>query len=223
MNTQKLIELFSKNRLEGYKSEKEHEQNLSLISQISHKLGILEIIIRNRIDKVMSTKDKEWLFALLADIVLDDDNGKIKEHNALVSRQTFGFWVKVAQQYKIHSCAFNEEFLESLNFKKYFSRNHKKLNKSPLANYQKAYALLLLIRNIRNRAFHFENLLKILPDGRPRLSAKVTFTKSYGVFSVMPDMIVIFLDDILKSFDENLIKYAKNGEKSPPEIKQDYS
>ena len=112
MDKNKLIELFSQDRLDGYKNTKEHEQNLSLISQISHKLGILEIIIRNRIDKIMSDKDKKWLFALPADIVLDDDNSKIKEHNALVSRQTFGFWVKVAQQYKIHSCAFNEEFLK---------------------------------------------------------------------------------------------------------------
>ena len=90
------------------------------------------------------------------------------------------------------------------------SRNQGRLNKSPLANYQKAYALLLLIRSIRNRAFHFENLLKILDDGRPRLSIRATFKKSSGVFSIMPNMIMTFLDDILKSFDENLVEYAKN-------------
>lgn len=211
MREQSLIEFFSYARLSGYASIKEHEENLRLISQISHKLGILEIIIRNRIDKVMSAGDESWLFALPSEIILDDDDeSKIKEHNALVSRQTFGFWVKVVECYKIHSCAFNKEFLESLDFKKYYSRNHSKLNKSPLSNYQKAYVLLLLIRNIRNRAFHFENLLKILPDGRPRLSAKATFKKSHGVFSVMPNMIVIFLDDILKSFDKSLIEYAKS-------------
>ena len=210
LNSQVLIELFSKTRILAYASASEHEANLRLISQISHKLGILEIIIRNRIDKIMSARDESWLFALPSEIVLDDDGGKIKEHNALVSRQTFGFWVRVAECYKIHSCAFDKEFLESLDFKKYYSRNQGRLNKSPLANYQKAYALLLLIRSIRNRAFHFENLLKSLDDGRPRLSIRATFKKSSGVFSIMPNMIMTFLDDILKSFDENLVEYAKN-------------
>lgn len=209
MREQSLIEFFSYARISGYASIKEHEANLRLISQISHKLGILEIIIRNRIDKVMSAGDEGWLFALPSEIILDDDESKIKEHNTLVSRQTFGFWVKVAECYKIHSCAFNKEFLESLDFKKYYSRNKNKVGKNPINDYQKAHALLLLLRAIRNRAFHFENLLKININGRPRLSIKATFFKSFGFFSIEPSKIIDFLDDILKSFDENLVGYAK--------------
>lgn len=209
MNTQKLIELFSKNRLEGYKSEKEHEQNLSLISRISHKLGILEIIIRNKIDKVMSDKDKNWLFALPDEIILDDGKGVIKEHNALISKQSFGFWVKVAEFYKIHSCAFDNEFLKNLDFKKYYSGNKNRVGRNPITLYQKADLLLVLLRIIRNRAFHFENLLKINMDGKPRLSAKLNFNKAFVIASIEPKNIENFLNDILKSFDEKLLKYAR--------------
>lgn len=208
MNTQKLIELFSKNRLEGYKSKKEHEQNLSLISRISHKLGILEIIIRNRIDKIMNSKDKEWLFHLPNEIVLDDN--KKLEHNTLISKQSFGFWIKVAQSYKIHSCAFSEYFLKNLNFKKYYVKNRNRVGRNPISIHQKADLLLVLLKVIRNRAFHFENLLKINADGKPRLSAKLNFNNAFVIVSIEPKNIEIFLDDILKSFDKKLLKYAKN-------------
>lgn len=210
MREQSLIEFFSYARISGYASIKEHEENLCLISQISHKLGILEIIIRNRIDKVMSAGDESWLFALPSEIILDDDESKIKEHNALVSRQTFGFWVKVAECYKIHSCAFNKEFLESLDFKKYYDKNRNRIGRNPVTLHQKAYLLFLLLRTIRNRAFHFENLLKINIDGKPRLSAKLSLKDSFVIVAIEPKQIVNFLDDILKSFDENLVEYAKN-------------
>ena len=58
---------------------------------------------------------------------------------------------KGAQYYKIHSCAFNKEFLENFIFKKYYEKNKVRLHKTPLSNYQKAYGILLLTKSIRNR------------------------------------------------------------------------
>ena len=50
------FKLFSKIRLNGYVNTQEHEENLALISTIAHKIGILEIILRNKIDFLLSQK-----------------------------------------------------------------------------------------------------------------------------------------------------------------------
>ncbi len=56
--------LFSTPRLRGYTSPVEHEANFSLIGRISHKIGILEVVIRNQIDSVLL--EKVGLVAVLA-------------------------------------------------------------------------------------------------------------------------------------------------------------
>ena len=61
-----------------------------------------------------------------------------------------------------------------------------------------------LIRVIRNRCFHWENLLKTktTPEGKvyPRITIK--FRGTY--IGIAPQNIEIFLIDVLKSFDEGL-------------------
>ena len=196
MDSEKYIDLYSQSRLNGYSSIDEHEQNFQMLDKIASKLGRIEIIIRNRIDRKMSRSNKDWLFHLPEHIHLDASD-ETQDHDTLVSRQTFGFWIKVVEHYKIHSCAFNKEFLDNFSFKKYYEKNKERLNKKELNNYQKAYAILLLTKSIRNRAFHFENLLKILANNRPRLSVKATFKKNQAIFSIMPNKIIDFLNDIL--------------------------
>ena len=199
MNEKKYIELFSQARIDSYGSIEEHEANFQMLGKIAPKLARIEIIVRNRIDRKMRENNENWMSHLPNDIILDDDNGKIKDCDTLVSRQTFGFWIKVVEHYKIHSCAFNKEFLDNFSFKKYYEKNKERLNKKELNNYQKAYAILLLTKSIRNRAFHFENLLKILANNRPRLSVKATFRKNQTIFSIMPNKIIDFLNDILSN------------------------
>ena len=196
MDSEKYIDLYSQSRLNGYSSIDEHEQNFQMLDKIASKLGRIEIIIRNRIDRKMSQSNKDWLLHLPDHIHLDASD-ETQDHDTLVSRQTFGFWIKVVEHYKIHSCAFNKEFLDNFSFKKYYEKNKERLNKKELNNYQKAYAILLLTKSIRNRAFHFENLLKILANNRPRLSVKATFKKNQAIFSIMPNKIIDFLNDIL--------------------------
>ncbi|MCI7364285.1 MAG: hypothetical protein MSH23_04580 [Campylobacter lanienae] len=205
MDREKYIELYSSPRIDSYSSIDEHEANFEMLGRIAPKLARIEIIIRNRIDRKMCEKNRYWIFDLADSIRLDDDKGRIKEHDILVSRQSFGFWIRVVEHYKIHSCAFDKEFLDGFSFKKYYEKNKERLNKIPLSNYQKAYGILLLTKSIRNRAFHFENLLKLRALGVPRLSVRVDFSKEkFYYFNIKPNMIIQYLDDILQSFDKEL-------------------
>ena len=105
MDSEKYIDLYSQSRLNGYSSIDEHEQNFQMLDKIASKLGRIEIIIRNRIDRKMSQSNKDWLFNLPDHIHLDASD-ETQDHDTLISRQTFNFWVKIVEHYKIHNCAF---------------------------------------------------------------------------------------------------------------------
>ncbi len=71
-------------------------------------------------------------------------------------------------------------------------------------NYAKAYIALNLLWAIRNRAYHWENLLKLRANNRPRITTRFIrelekpTSKSFN-FGIMPNKIVSFLDDLIKS------------------------
>ena len=177
-----------------------------MLDKIASKLGRIEIIIRNRIDRKMSQGNKNWLFNLPDHIHLDASD-ETKDHDILVSRQTFEFWIKVVRYYEIEECAFKKEFLSNYSFKKYYAKNTEKTNKEYLFSWQIASMILQLTKNIRNRAFHLENLLKIQKNGLPRLSAKVDFENNdFAIKRINPNKLITFLDDILKGFEINLVE-----------------
>lgn len=209
MSEEKYIELFSKARIDSYSSIDEHEANFEMIDKIASKLTRIEIIIRNRIDRKMCEKNQYWMFDLPGDIKLDSDDGEIKDHDILVSRQTFGFWVKVARHYKIESDVFEKNYLNNLSFQKYCQFNHDKDRgkKRPFRRWQKSRIVLQLAKSIRNRAFHSENLLKMQKNGLPRLSVKVDFeNKDFAIKRINPNKLVNFLDDVLESFKVDIKK-----------------
>ena len=206
IDEKKYIELYSQARLNGYSSIDEHEQNFQMLDKIASKLGRIEIIIRNRIDRKMSQSNKDWLFYLPEHIHLDASD-ETQDHDILVSRQTFGFWIKVVRYYEIEECAFKKEFLSNYSFKKYYAKNTEKTNKEYLFSWQIASMILQLTKNIRNRAFHLENLLKLQQNGLPRLSAKVDFENNdFAIKRINPNKLITFLDDILKGFEINLVE-----------------
>ena len=171
-----------------------------MLDKIASKLGRIEIIIRNRIDRKMCESNKDWLFNLPDDIRLDVGD-KMQDHDTLISRQTFGFWIKVVRYYEIEECAFKKEFLSNYSFKKYYAKNTEKTNKEYLFSWQIASMILQLTKNIRNCAFHLENLLKLQQNGLPRLSAKVDFKNNiFAIKRISPNKLVEFLDDILNGF-----------------------
>lgn len=177
MTNEKIIELFSKERLESYASDDEHRANFKLIKNISDKLGAIEIITRNKIAGILGVSD-----------------------SVFISRQTLGYWVTAMDEARIHN--------DVVNFGEIDFRAYAKTNKNnKLLNYQKVSMAYALIRTIRNRAFHFENLYKLNPNGAPRLSTK----RGKTLIGIEPQKIETFLNDVLKCFDKNLIVYLENG------------
>lgn len=69
------IELFSAKRLCNYTSETEHRDNFLIMQKLAPKLGILEIVTRNGVAKILE---------------IDDD--------IFISQQIFGYWVKVINE-----------------------------------------------------------------------------------------------------------------------------
>lgn len=207
----KLIILFSATRLDDYTNAREHEANLALIGNISHKIGILEIVLRNRIDTLMTNaQSQDWLLSLPREL---EPKGEFQTHkrDKFISTQSLGFWVRLVEIYKIHNAIFHKDFLENLDFKKYYFKNKNRFNRDMhFTNYYKVSAILQLFRLIRNRAFHFENLYKTNEKG-PRLSVKIY--NQYGdfaIFSIHPSKIMDFLNDLIASFDKRLITYGEN-------------
>ncbi|QKF93137.1 ATPase [Campylobacter sp. CCUG 57310] len=137
-------ELFSDKRLSNYTSEAEHRDNFLLMQKLAPKLGILEIITRNKVAKILN---------------IDDDT--------FISRQTFGYWVTLLNIIKIHN---DLVCLDSIDFSRYSKYNRQ--IKSGMLHYKKVKIAYSLILTIRNRAFHFENLYKLNKNGAPRISTK---------------------------------------------------
>ncbi|WP_086282101.1 hypothetical protein [Campylobacter devanensis] len=71
MDKTKFEKLFSKERLSGYKDQKEHLNNFLLIQELTPKLGIIEIVTRNKVADILDIKD-----------------------SVFISNQTFGYWAK---------------------------------------------------------------------------------------------------------------------------------
>lgn len=196
----RLHTLFSKGRIVSYTSTNQHFDNFRLIAQISENLGIAEVLLRNKIDFVMCGLDSAWIDNLPSDIKIDKPkNEPNPTHDKLVSFQSLGFWVRVVESYKIESKLFDKAFLDSLDFKRYYGENANYLKDgSGLRRYYKANLLIHLLRNLRNRAFHFENLYKLNNKNKPRLIASIENNKkSLCVINLATDKIQVFLSDLI--------------------------
>lgn len=179
MDIQKQIQFFSLKRLQSYQDISEHYANFLLIRDLSIKIGILEIVTRNKIARLLGITD-----------------------DTFISSQTLGFWCENISQHKIHNELLN---MEHINFKKY-SRFNKK---DKMRNYQRVEVAYSLFRTLRNRAFHFENLYKQNQNATPRLSTCMIFGRTKVIVGIETDRIESFLDDMLDSFDSELREYAQ--------------
>ncbi|PUD73315.1 hypothetical protein C2R71_01675 [Helicobacter pylori] len=79
--------------------------------------------------------------------------------------------------------------------------------KNPLSGASKVYIALNLLWTIRNRAYHWENLLKIQPNNRPQIATPFNGkTENIPmdrilVIGIEPNKITLFLDDLIKSIE----------------------
>lgn len=214
-----LYSLFSQKRILAYTSIKEHFDNLALIGCISENLGIAEILLRNKIDFLMSVENALWIENIPESLKPNFQN--LSKDN-FISRQSLGFWLKIVDYYKIHTKIFSKDFLEHLNFKRYYAKNVNRFkNKANLQNYHKVSLLLYLLRNLRNRAFHFENLYKLNEYNKPRLSAKLKDKSGFHiVINLETNKIQVFLEDLIK---ELIKRDFENGGKASPRNESNYT
>nr|WP_240651904.1 hypothetical protein [Helicobacter pylori] len=133
------------------------------------------------------------------------DKKKEITHSLVLSKMSLEAVIKLIFFYKLEGVALD---LRAYSLKAYYKDNKDTLlikgRKQHLSNYAKAYIALNLLWTIRNRAYHWENLLKLRANNRPRITThfirelEKPTSKSFN-FGIMPNKIVSFLDDLIKS------------------------
>ncbi len=202
--------ILSKERLDTYDSLEQYKENLKLISFITPKISSLEIYLRNALDYCLTQiKGSDWVFSenSLTNLI-NEQKEKKKEirHSLILSKMSLGAVIKLIFCYKLEGVVLD---LRAYRFRAYYHEKKDTLliknRKQNLSNYAKAHIALNLLWTIRNRAYHWENLLKTKPNNRPRITTYFTGLKDNDRakismnISVEPSKIVLFLDDLIKS------------------------
>ncbi|AFI04905.1 CAAX amino protease [Helicobacter cetorum] len=207
--------ILSKDRLETYDNLEQYKENLKLISLITPKISNLEIYLRNALDYCLTqNKGNEWVFEVnnkgIKKAISHFEKEKLKHPNKndILSRLTLGIIVSLISANHLQFLILS---LKDMDFKRYYSGNTNKIRigstKSKISNILKAKIALNLLRNIRNRAYHWENLLKTKND-TPNITNEIDGV----IVGIMPNKIVLFLDDLIKSIgNKDLEKLSEFG------------
>ncbi|MGL2812892.1 CAAX protease [Helicobacter pylori] len=202
--------ILSKDRLDTYDSLEQYKENLKLISFITPKISNLEIYLRNALDYCLTQiKGSDWVFneSALTPLIKElKEKKKEITHSLILSKMSLGAVVRLIFCYKLEGVVLD---LRAYRFRAYYHENKDTLliknRKQNLSNYAKAHIALNLLWTIRNRAYHWENLLKIQPNKRPRITTPFNGkTENIPmdrilVIGVEPNKITLFLDDLIKS------------------------
>ncbi|WQW07848.1 CAAX protease [Helicobacter pylori] len=202
--------ILSKDRLDTYDSLEQYKENLKLISFITPKISNLEIYLRNALDYCLTQmKGSEWVFnenSLTPLIKELKEKKKEITHSLILSKMSLGAVVRLIFCYKLEGVVLD---LRAYRFRAYYHENKDTLliknRKQNLSNYAKAHIALNLLWTIRNRTYHWENLLKIQPNKRPRIATpfngkteNIPMDKIL-VIGIEPNKITLSLDDLIKS------------------------
>ncbi|HEH4871438.1 TPA: hypothetical protein SG634_001187 [Campylobacter coli] len=216
-NLTNFANLLSEKRLASYNNDIiKHYDNLKLIGKITPKIATLEIIIRNKLDSKLSELDNEWI-KNSNDEMIKKAKEKIEEreknnlsHHQYLSRMSLGTIIYLIKENRMQDSIMN---LNNINFRNYnqynrnfFLKNGKKRN---FRNIYKVDIVLSLLQNLRNRSYHWENILKTTEkNGKhyPRLTTKI----ENAYIGINPQKIELFLDDLIKTFDEEFLKYCQD-------------
>ncbi|WP_120903021.1 CAAX protease [Helicobacter pylori] len=202
--------ILSKERLAAYDSLEQYKENLKLISFITPKISNLEIYLRNALDYCLTQiKGSEWVFneSALTPLIKElKEKKKEITHSLILSKMSLGAVIRLIFCYTLEGVILD---LRAYRLRAYYHENKDTLlikgKKRLLYNYIKAHIALNLLWTIRNRAYHWENLLKIQPNKHPRITTYFTGLKDNDRakmpmnISVEPSKIVLFLDDLTKS------------------------
>ncbi|MGL2602937.1 CAAX protease [Helicobacter pylori] len=202
--------ILSEDRLAAYDSLEQYKENLKLIAFITPKISNLEIYLRNALDYCLTQiKGSEWVFneSALTPLIKELKEKKREiTHSLILSKMSLGAVVRLIFCYKLEGVILD---LRAYRFRAYYHENKDTLlikgKKRLLYNYIKAHIALNLLWTIRNRAYYWENLLKIQPNKRPRITTSFSGkTKNIPmdrilVIGIEPNKITLFLDDLIKS------------------------
>ncbi|MEB2799661.1 hypothetical protein [Campylobacter upsaliensis] len=210
--------LLSQTRLSSYNNDIiKHYDNLKLVGKITPKIATLEIILRNKLDSKLSELDNEWIknsndgmIKNTREKIEEREKNKILSHHQYLSRMSLGTIIYLIKENRVQDSIMN---LNNINFRNYnqynrnfFLRNGKKRN---FGNIYKVDIVLSLLQNLRNRSYHWENILKTTEkNGKhyPRLTTKI----ENAYIGINPQKIELFLDDLIKTFDEEILKYCQD-------------
>ncbi|ELJ1597204.1 hypothetical protein [Campylobacter upsaliensis] len=210
--------LLSQTRLSSYNNDiAKHYDNLKLVGKITPKIATLEIILRNKLDSKLSELDNEWIknsndgmIKNTREKIEEREKNKILSHHQYLSRMSLGTIIYLIKENRVQDSIMN---LNNINFRNYnqynrnfFLRNGKKRN---FGNIYKVDIVLSLLQNLRNRSYHWENILKTTEkNGKhyPRLTTKI----ENAYIGINPQKIELFLDDLIKTFDEEILKYCQD-------------
>ncbi|GAA7553425.1 hypothetical protein ckin34_13390 [Helicobacter pylori] len=202
--------ILSKERLAAYDSLEQYKENLKPISFITPKISNLEIYLRNALDHCLTQmKESDWVFNenSLTDLIKELKEKKREiTHSLILSKMSLGAVIRLIFCYTLEGVILD---LRAYRLRAYYHENKDTLlikgKKRLLYNYIKAHIALNLLWTIRNRAYHWENLLKIQPNKRPRITTPFSGkTKNIPmdkilVIGIEPNKITLFLDDLIKS------------------------
>ncbi|WP_100974452.1 CAAX protease [Helicobacter pylori] len=200
--------ILSRERLDTYDSLEQYKENLKLISFITPKISSLEIYLRNALDYcLIQIKGSDWVFSenSLTNLINEQKKKEIT-HSLILSKMSLGAVIRLIFLYKLEGVVLD---LRAYRFRAYYHENKDTLliknRKQNLSNYAKAHIALNLLWTIRNRTYHWENLLKIQPNKRPRIATSFSGeTENIPidrilVIGIEPNKITLFLDDLVKS------------------------
>lgn len=216
-NLTNFANLLSEKRLASYNNDIiKHYDNLKLIGKITPKIATLEIILRNKLDSKLSELDNEWIKNSNDEMIKkakEKIEGRKKNnlsHHQYLSRMSLGVIIYLIKENRMQDSIMD---LNNINFRNYnqynrnfFLKNGKKRN---FRNIYKVDIVLSLLQNLRNRSYHWENILKTTEkNGKhyPRLTTKI----ENAYIGINPQKIELFLDDLIKTFDEEFLKYCQD-------------
>ncbi|HDX6240639.1 TPA: hypothetical protein RPW09_001653 [Campylobacter fetus subsp. venerealis] len=204
-----LDNIISKERLSSYSSIDEHCKNLRIIAILTPTIAMIEISIRNIVDfyfkQIYGT---EWIKnSVHEQILLEkesiDRRFKFAElsHDQYLSNFSFGKIIYLAKENHLQTYIF--ENLNELDFRDFSDSNRNFFffndRKNDFSDIDKADILLSLLLTIRNRCYHWENILKIRSVNNqtyPRITHRLNNTN----IGIMPKELKKFLSDVLNKF-----------------------
>ena len=89
--------------------------------------------------------------------------------------------------------------------------NYSRRNRNPSDNNLKLILVIRLIQHIRNRAFHWENLLKANENSYGKILPNITAKEQNNLVGIFPTKIETFLQDVLKCIDERLTNLTERA------------